>query len=215
MVQVISASELTLNEVETKFHLQQAEEEKFFSEWQENLPEISEEEKQYLDQVKADFLYLNKYPLFEEAVKMVVLSPLLTLAGFYRTPFRISEEVPVQIAVKEEGQILRGRIDILVIQEQFWVLVIESKQASFSLKNGIAQALVYLVATPNQSQAVFGMVTNGSHFIFLKLMLGETSQYALSDEFSLLRRGNDLSAVLGILKHIGKLIQPGFFIDMV
>jgi hypothetical protein len=207
MVQVILGSELTLNEVETKFHLQQAEEEKFFSEWQDNLSEISQEEKQYLDQVKADFLYLNKYPLFEEAVKMVVLSPLLTLAGFYRMPFRISEEVPVQIAVKEEGQIVRGRIDILVIQEQFWVLVIESKQASFSLKNGIAQALGYMVATPNQTQAVFGMVTNGSHFIFLKLMLRETSQYALSDEFSLLRRRNDLYAVLKILKHIGKLIR--------
>lgn len=206
MVQVISANELTLNEVETKFHLQQAEEETFFSEWQENIPEIANEEKQYLDQVKADFLYLNKYPLFEEAVKMVVLSPLLTLAGFYRMPFRISEEVPVQIAVQEEEQIVRGRIDILVIQKQFWVLVIESKQASFSLKNGIAQALSYMVATPDRTQAVFGMVTNGSHFIFLKLMLGETSHYALSDEFSLLRRGNDLYTVLGILKHIGKLI---------
>lgn len=207
MVQVIAASELTLNEVETKFRLQQAEAESFFSEWQENLPEISQEERQYLDQVKADFLYLNKYPLFEEAVKMVVLSPLLTLAGFYRMPFRISEEVPLEIALKEAGQVVRGRIDILVIQQQFWVLVIESKQASFSLKNGITQALAYMVATPNQAQAVFGMVTNGSHFIFLKLMLRETPQYALSDEFSLLRRGNDLYAVLGILKHLGKLIQ--------
>jgi hypothetical protein len=207
MVQVIPASELTLNEVETKFHLQPAEEETFFSEWQENLPGITEEEKRYLDQVKADFLYLNKYPLFEEAVKMVVLSPLLTLAGFYRMPFRISEEVPVQIAVQEDEQIVRGRIDILVVQKQFWVLVIESKQASFSLKNGIAQALGYMVATPNPTEPVFGMVTNGSHFIFLKLMLGETSRYALSDEFSLLRRENDLYTVLGILKHIGKLIQ--------
>ncbi len=207
MTQAISASELTLNEVETKFHLQQAKDEQFFSEWQENLPELSEPEKQSLDQVKADFLYLNKYPLFEEAVKMVVLSPLLTSAGFYRMPFRITEEVPIQIAVEEEGQIVRGRIDILVIQKQFWVLVIESKQASFSLKNGIAQALSYMVATPNPDQPIFGMVTNGSHFIFLKLILREIQQYALSDEFSLLKRGNDLYAVLGILKHIGKIVS--------
>lgn len=207
MTQAISASELTLNEVETKFHLQQAKDEQFFSEWQENLPELSEQEKQSLDQVKADFLYLNKYPLFEEAVKMVVLSPLLTSAGFYRMPFRITEEVPIQIAVEEEGQIVRGRIDVLVIQKQFWVLVIESKQASFSLKNGIAQALSYMVATPNPDQPIFGMVTNGSHFIFLKLILREIQQYALSDEFSLLKRGNDLYAVLGILKHIGKIMS--------
>ena len=206
MAQVISASELTLNEVETKFGIQQTEDERFFREWQANLPEISESEKKSLDQVKADFLYLNKYPLFEEAVKMVVLSPLLTAAGFYRMPFRITEEVPIQIAVEEAGQIVRGRIDVLVIQEQFWLLVIESKQAGFSLKNGIAQALYYMVATPNPNQSVLGMVTNGSHFIFLKLMLGETKQYALSDEFSLLKRGNDLYAVLGILKQIGTMI---------
>ncbi len=207
MVQVISANELTLNEVETKFNLQQTEDEQFFPEWQANLPEISDREKQSLDQVKADFLYLNKYPLFEEAVKMVVLSPLLTAAGFYRMPFRITEEVPIQIALEETEKIVRGRIDVLVIQEQFWVLVIESKQAGFSLKNGIAQALSYMVATPNQQQSVFGMVTNGSHFIFLKLILRETKQYALSDEFSLLKSENDLYTVLGTLKHIGKMIS--------
>ncbi|MEM9272428.1 MAG: restriction endonuclease subunit R [Cyanobacteria bacterium P01_F01_bin.143] len=207
MVQVISASELTLNEVETKFNLQPTEDEQFFPEWHTNLPEISNQEKKSLDQVKADFLYLNKYPLFEEAVKMVVLSPLLTAAGFYRMPFRIREEVPIQLALEEAEEIVRGRIDVLVIQEQFWVLVIESKQAGFSLKTGIAQALSYMVAAPNQNQSVLGMVTNGSHFIFLKLTLGETNQYALSDEFSLLKRGNDLYTVLSILKHIGKEIS--------
>jgi len=207
MAQVISASELTLNEVEIKFNLQPTEDENFFSEWQTNLPELSEQEKQSLDQVKADFLYLNKYPLFEEAVKMVVLSPLLTAAGFYRMPFRIREEVPIQIALEEAEEMVKGRIDVLVIQEQFWVLVIESKQAGFSLKTGIAQALSYMVATPNQNQSVLGMVTNGSHFIFLKLILGKTNQYALSDEFSLLKRGNDLYTILSILKHIGNKIS--------
>ena len=206
MVQVIPASEMTLEEVESKFNLQQSKAEQFFREWQENLPELSEEEKQSLDQVKADFLYLNKYPLFEEAVKMVVLSPLLTQAGFYRKPFRLTEEVPVQIAMEEEGQMVRGRIDVLIIQERFWVLVVESKQASFSLKNAIVQALVYMAATPNPEGPVWGLVTNGSHFIFLKLMLGGTPQYALSDEFSLLRRGNDLYGVLRVLKQIGNLM---------
>ncbi|MGK7894451.1 MAG: type I restriction endonuclease [Xenococcus sp. (in: cyanobacteria)] len=207
MVQVISASELTLNEVETKFKLQQTEDEQFFTEWQTNLSEISLQEKQSLDQVKADFLYLNKYPLFEEAVKMVVLSPLLTAAGFYRMPFRITEEVPIQISLEDLGEVVRGRIDVLVIQEDLWVLVIESKQASFSLKNGIAQALSYMVAKQKQQQSVFAMVTNGSHFIFLKLILGTTNQYALSDEFSLLKRGNDLYNVLAILKQIGQIIS--------
>ena len=138
---------------------------------------------------------------------MGVLSPLLTAAGFYRMPFRIREEVPIQIALEETGAIVRGRIDILVIQQQLWVLVIESKQAGFSLKTGIAQALSYMVATPTQHRSVLGMVTNGSHFIFLKLVLGETKQYAISDEFSLLKRGNDLHTALSILKYMGNNIS--------
>ena len=56
MILVIPASEMTLEEVERKFNLQPSEDQQFFSEWQENLPELSEEEKESLDQVKADFL---------------------------------------------------------------------------------------------------------------------------------------------------------------
>lgn len=205
MAEVLQASELTLNEVETKFRLTQVDGEPFFTEWRQSSPELTDLEKQNLDRVKADFLYLNKYPLFEEAVKMVVLSPLLT-ANFYQSPFRIREEVPVQIAIEDEGQVVRGRIDILVVQEQFWVLAIESKQASLSLKNGVSQALTYMAAAPNLDRAAFGLVTNGSHFIFLRLKQQNSLQYALSDEFSLYKRRNDLYDVLQILKQIGRAI---------
>jgi len=34
-------------------------------------------------------------------------------------------------------QVLRGRIDVLVLQNRFWVLVVESKEAGFSLKEAI------------------------------------------------------------------------------
>jgi hypothetical protein len=43
---------------------------------------------QFLDRVKTELLYLNKYPMLEDLVKMVVLSPLLSLAGFYKPPLR-------------------------------------------------------------------------------------------------------------------------------
>lgn len=96
---------------------------------------------------------------------------------------------------------------MLVLQERFWVLVVESKEAGFSLKQAIAQALVYMAASPHPEKPALGLTTNGSHFIFLKLIRQEISQYALSDEFSLLRRGNDLYSVLGVLKRIGELIS--------
>ena len=78
----------------------------------------------------------------EEIVKLVMLSPLLSAAGFYSSPFRVRAETPVQIALEDENELVRGRIDILVLQERFWVLVIESKEAGFSLKEAIPQALV-------------------------------------------------------------------------
>ncbi len=53
----------------------------------------------------------------------------------------------------------------------------------------------------------FGMITTGKSFIFIKLVKGETPQYALSDEFVLRKRGNELYSVLSILKRLGQLIS--------
>lgn len=143
----------------------------------------------------------------EEVVKLVVLSPLLAMAGFYGPPFRIRTEVPVQIALEDEGKLVRGRIDVLVLQERFWVLVVESKEAGFSLKEAIAQALAYMAADPHPDQPTFGFVTNGSEFRFLKLMKRDNPQYAFSDSFTLQRRDNDLYQVLRILKRIGEFVS--------
>jgi hypothetical protein len=206
MVQTISGQDLTLHDVKEKFSLKPAEDEQFFFEWQGEIPEISDEEKRSLERVKAEYLYLDEYPIPESLVGLVVLSPLLSLAGFYRPPFRVTTEPSVQIAVEDEDEIIKGRIDILVIQKQLWVLVIESKKAGFSLKPGIPQALAYMMASPNSDKPTFGLVTNGSNFIFIKLTKQDTPQYALSDEFSL-RRGHDLYTVLSILKRLGALIS--------
>lgn len=86
------------------------------------------------------------------------------------------------------------------------MLVIESKQAGFSLKLGIPQALAYMMANPNPEKPTFGLVTNGSNFIFIKLTKQDTLQYALLDEFTL-RRGKDLYSVLRILKRLSALLR--------
>ncbi|MGK7928535.1 MAG: hypothetical protein AB4290_25410 [Spirulina sp.] len=52
MTKIISAEDLTLHEVKTKFNLQQVDAEAFFSEWQESLPEIKAEEKEWCDRIK-------------------------------------------------------------------------------------------------------------------------------------------------------------------
>ena len=210
MVQVIQAQNVTLGFLEEKFDLQLADNQGFFTEWFEGLPEITDLEKQYLNRVKNNFLRLVKYPpILEDAVKMVVLSPLLDLAGFYDDPFLVTTEKSVELAVGEEQQkeIVKGRIDVLVVQEQLWLLVIESKRASFSLLEAIPQALAYMLANPNTTRPVFGLVLNGEDFQFIKLTQETKPLYALSDKFTLFRRENELYQVLGILKKLSQVIS--------
>ena len=208
MVQVIQAHNVSHADLEARFGLQQTESEDFFTEWFDTLPEITDLEKQDLDRVKLHFLRLVKrLTLSEETVKLVVLSPLLNLAGFYDEPFYMRGEQSIEISAEDEGEIIRGRIDILVIQEQFWLLVIESKRSSFSLLEAIPQALIYMLANPNQDKPTFGLVTNGSDFIFLKLTKENQPKYAMSDQFTLLKRESELHQVLSVLKNLSQSLS--------
>lgn len=92
MVQTIQAEKINLYDLETKFKLSLVENDQLFREWRENLPELTEAEKQKLDRVKASYLNLIKRPMLDNMVKMVVLSPLLDLAGFFLPPFYTSAE---------------------------------------------------------------------------------------------------------------------------
>ncbi|MBE9214019.1 restriction endonuclease subunit R [Plectonema cf. radiosum LEGE 06105] len=208
MVQVIQAQNINLAYLQENFKLKKSDSEDFFSEWLLNLPEITDSEKTILDRVKANFLHLIMQPPFlENALKMVVLSPLLDLAGFYNNPFYLATEKAIELAVQDKDEIVRGRIDILVVQQQLWLLVVESKKASFSLLEAIPQALTYMLNNSDKQKLVFGLVTNGSHFTFLKLTIQDKPVYATSDEFTLFRRQNELYRVLSILKNLGSIIS--------
>ncbi|MBN3927331.1 type I restriction endonuclease [Nostoc sp. NMS4] len=206
MVQLIQGKDITLAQLIDEFGLHLADDELFFSEWQQDLPELSDLEKQSLNEVKTEYLHLSKYPILEPVVKMVVLSPLLRLAGFYQPPFYIASEQEVRISSEDEGIIIRGRIDILVFHPPFWVLVIEAKRADYSLVPAIPQALAYMLADATSAKPVFGFVTNGNEFRFIKLLKTETPQYALSDLFALDSR-DDIYIVLKVLKHLAHLIR--------
>lgn len=206
MVQIIQGKDITLAQLIDEFGLQLAEDEDFFSEWRHDLPELSDLEKQSLNEVKAEYLHLSKYPVLEPVVKMVVLSPLLRLAGFYQPPFYIASEQEVKISSEDEGTIIRGRIDILVLHPPFWVLVIEAKRADYSLVPAISQALAYMLADATSAKPVFGFITNGNEFRFIKLLKTETPQYSLSDLFALDSR-DDIYIVLKVLKRVAHLIR--------
>ncbi|MFW9258481.1 type I restriction endonuclease [Nostoc sp. CALU 546] len=218
MIQVIQAQNVTLAYLKKKFALYKSEDDKFFTEWFDYIPEVSELEKQYLDRVKNNYLnVLENAPLLEEAVKLVVLSPLLDLAGFYRPPFYIATKESVEISedfiiddevtTEDTKEIIKGKIDVLVLQDQLWLLIIESKRSSFSLAKAIPQALTYMLANPQPDRPTYSLVMNGEDFQFIKLIKQDKLMYALSDRFTLYRCENELYKVLNILKKIGQLLS--------
>lgn len=177
----------------------------FFWEWQGELPPTTASEQQRLERVRAAYANLERRSVLENTVKLAVVAPLLDLAGFFLAPFYIDTEKTVEIIAEDEGGTLRGRIDVLVLKEQFWVLVIESKRAEFSLKVGIPQVLSYMLAAPYQDKSLYGLVTNGSSFIFLKLVRGETPGYAKSKEF-ILAQDRGLVKTLQIMKKLAGML---------
>lgn len=207
MVQTIQTHNITLRDLIDRFGFQLVEDLQFFPEWQENLPEITDSEKQQLDKVKAGYINLPNYPPFlENVVRMSVLDPILFIGDFYLSPFHVKAEKSVTIAEEDEGVIVTGSLDVLVLRNQFWVMVIESKQASFSIEAGRAQLLAYMLANPHPEPS-FGMITTGGSFIFIKLIKGERPQYSLSKTFITLNPGNELYDVLKILKRLIQLIN--------
>ena len=205
MPSTLPAEKVTLYDLEQRFQLQQRDAAQFFPEWQQELQPLTESEQQRLDRVKAIYANLARRSVLENTVKMAIVSPLLDLAGFYLPPFYISTEEEVQIQAEDDGIVIRGRIDVIVLKETFWLLVIDSKRAEFSLRVGIPQALTYMLATPSPERPLYGLVTNGSNFVFLKLVRQGTPFYARSKEF-LLEEDGQLGQVLQILKRLAALV---------
>jgi hypothetical protein len=208
MATTMRAGDVTWHDLGARFGLQLVKDATFFPEWHAELPELSEQEKQQLDLIQASYLHLvSQMSMVEDVVKMVVLSPLLYLADFFLPPLSIQSEVAVQLSIADEELAIEGKIDILVLHNRLWILLIESKRAAASIEVGLPQLLAYMLASPNPVQPVYGMVTNGGSFVFLKLAQGpDAAHYALSRIFEMRNPGNDLYPVLAVLKHLKHLV---------
>ncbi len=118
MVQSRPARKVQLSKLREKFGLCRSDEASFFPEWETDLPSLTAAEQERLDQVRTHYLYLLEYPVLESIVKMVVLSPVLELAGFYNPPFRVAGEVGVQVTALDGDEDIQGNIDVLVVQQK-------------------------------------------------------------------------------------------------
>ena len=142
----------------------------------------------------------------EGTVLLLLASPLLALAGFYDAPFQVRPEESVRLTLADSEETLQGRLDIVVILDRVWVVVVESKKTALSVWSALPQTLAYLQAAPQQPN--FGLITNGDEFVFVKL--GQVNLeyqgqrgYDLSRVFALLSLPRDLQEVLQILKGLG------------
>jgi len=213
MPQTLQASRLSLYDVENKFYLhQEYTTDNFFTHLLQTSPALSEFEKEQLDRTRQQYLYLAKRPLLEVTVKMVTLSPLLSLAGFYDPPFYTTLEESVEVVSEDGLEIVRGQIDVLVLrnnirQNAIWVVVIEAKSIQYDVMMALPQALTYMLASPSQKQQPFGMITNGREFRFIRLNQEPSNpSYTLSKVFSLSESENHLYEVLQILKVLGQMV---------
>ncbi|NJL85809.1 MAG: restriction endonuclease subunit R [Leptolyngbyaceae cyanobacterium SM1_1_3] len=204
MVPAIAAEKITLYDLEQRFNLQLRADEAFFLEWQRELPNLSLDEQQRLDRVRAVVANLERRSVLENTVKLAVIAPLLDLAGLFLPPFYVSTEDSVEITATDQSLVVRGRLDVLVLKEQLWILVIESKRAEFSIKVGIPQALSYMLGTPDQTRPLYGLVTNGTDFVFLKLVFQQVPCYGRSRQF-VLGQDHDLAQVLRVLKRLAAI----------
>lgn len=203
----ISKTITTLAVLKQKFNLSATDSDQFFNEWQQDLPDLTTQEKETLEQIKRRFeRHRERSPLAEGVINQLLISPLLTLAGLYDEPFYVTTEASVELEIEEEEEILRGRIDTLIIAQQLWVLIIESK-STIAFPVALPQIMTYMMANPNPQIPVYGLIGNGDEFMFIKMLTQGVPQYDFSNIFSLLLpRRNQLEDILQILKQIAKIM---------
>jgi hypothetical protein len=63
-----------------------------------------------------------------------------------------------------------------------------------------------MLAAPQREVPLYGLVTNGTDFIFLKLLFQEVPRYARSRQF-VLGQDQDLNRVLQILKGLAAIVK--------
>jgi hypothetical protein len=204
----ISKTITTFADLEQRFQLSPTKDQQFFSEWQQNLPNLTVQEQQTLDQIKQRFeRHRKRGSLAEGVINQLLVSPLLTLAGLYDEPFYVTTEASIELEVIEKEEILRGRIDTLIIAHQLWVLIIESK-STIAFPVALPQIMTYMMANPNPEFPVYGLIGNGDEFMFIKMLTTDIPQYDLSNIYSLLLpRRNQLEDILQILKQIAQIMS--------
>jgi hypothetical protein len=205
MVRTLQAKDVNLLQLEQNFGLTRSQSQPLFAAGTIALPTLTPAEQASIQEIQLEFNHLSTQNILEPIVKMVVLAPLLRIAGFFLPPFTITAEQQIELLTEDEGLLIRGLIDILVLNSSMWVVTIEAKRAEYSLKAALPQVLAYMLSSQTTQPNLYGLITNGGEFRFVQLTKQPKPTYALSDLFSI-DRGTDLQQVAQILKAVGRML---------
>ncbi|MFN7357025.1 MAG: type I restriction endonuclease subunit R [Pseudanabaena sp.] len=193
----------TIAEAEGKFGLSRSESKDFFTEWYDQLPEIDPSDRANLEVLWRRYIYHRSGGhLLESTVMLLLVSPLLTIAGLYDPPFRIKAEDSIAINISDSEETLQGRIDVLLLRDRLWSIVLESKKTMLSVWSALPQTLAYLMASPNGDRPTFAMLTNGDDIVFVKL---EGKQYAMSQILAPLVNRGELEVAWQVLRKVAEI----------
>ncbi|MCE2887860.1 MAG: hypothetical protein ACK6CP_06590 [Pseudanabaena sp.] len=133
---------------------------------------------------------------------LLLFSPLLTITGLYDPPFLLKAEESVLIEIADSEESLQGRIDVFVLRDRIWIIVLESKKTMLSVWSALPQTLAYLMASPNGDRPTFAMLTNGDDVVFVKL---EGRQYGMSQVLAPLVNQGELEVAWRVLRKIAEI----------
>lgn len=196
----------TIAEAEQRFHLQRTQNPDFFHEWHTDRATLPDTDRATLQTLHDRYLYQRtNSQLLEQTVTLLLVSPLLAIAGFYDPPFTIRAEESITIELNDSEETLQGRIDVLILCQHPWVIIVESKKTALSVWTALPQAIAYLMANPNPNQAPrFGVITNGDDIVFVKI---DGDRYGLSRVFSPFVASQELADVLHVLRNLSSQYQ--------
>lgn len=176
-----------------------------------HLEPITEFEQQEVLEIRNIFReYYSEGKISEGQIKFLLLAPLMKLAGYYHPSIKITlEENIAGIFVEDEDTIVKGRMDMLVVNKTqgrtvttpFWILVIESKNSSVNASEGLPQLLTYAYKSLEQQTSVWGLTTNGMDYQFVYIQQGNRPIYQLLPKLDITRPESSIQ-LLQVLKAI-------------
>jgi hypothetical protein len=204
------AVNLLLGEVKERLQVEEVLDPGFFPEWQ-NLPlDLTDTDRQMLDQLRIDFCERQESPSPIPIVKPFSWLPLMRTAGLTSSSNPAEPIIDIDLSYDDkygDVQIVRGTIEIMISHDRFWQAIIETQPEHSHVMQVLPKVLTDMMGRTPSTQPIFGLCTNGTEFVFVKLVRDRENRYALSPMFSMYRQtDNDLYQVVTILRHLEKLV---------